>query len=120
MRTWMGTGAVLIAMLALPVAALGAQELPPGAVGGLELRTLYELAFSPADGMLGVATHYGVFIYTVPELEQTRSFPLSGVAYSLAFSPDGAYLAAGTFSQVVVWDYETGEPAASHQGGSAS
>lgn len=117
MRTWTGTGAVLIAMLVLPVAALGAQELPPGAVGGLELRTLYELAFSPADGMLGVATHYGVFIYTVPELEQTRSFPLSGVAYSLAFSPDGAYLAAGTFSQVVVWDYETGEPVASHQGG---
>ncbi|HIP99557.1 TPA: WD40 repeat domain-containing protein [Candidatus Bipolaricaulota bacterium] len=107
----------VLALVALGLTLLGAAgELPPGAVGALQLRAVYGLAFSPTDGGLGVATYYGVFLYTVPELEQTRSFSLSGVAYSLAFSPDGKRLAAGTFSQVVVWDYETGEQIATYEG----
>jgi len=94
-----------------------AAGLPPGAVGMLKLDALYELSFTPDGASLGVATRYGAFLYTIPDLEQTRSFSLPGVAYSLAFSPDGRYAAAGTHNAVQVWDFVTGEPVATCKGG---
>lgn len=85
------------------------EPLPAGVVGRLELKCLSELAFTPDGSALAVATEHGVLLYGVSELEQTRSFTLSGNAYSLAFSPDGRLLAAGSYSAIYLWDFETGD-----------
>ena len=106
--------AFLVCLWARCLAQDESTEVVP--VGTLKLDALYELSFTPDGAFLGVATYHGVFLYTVPDLEQTRSFSLPGIAYSLAFSPDGHYLAAGTCSAACVWDFLTGEPVATCEG----
>ncbi len=113
--------AAMVAVVLVSLAGItvwGDEEaiLPEGAVGGLKLRVIHELAFSPSGQVLAVATSGGVFLYSVPGLEQTGAFTLSGGAYSVAFSPDGRYLAVGTYPAVVVWDRESGEEIARHAG----
>ncbi|MBC7098565.1 WD40 repeat domain-containing protein [Candidatus Bipolaricaulota bacterium] len=106
--------AVLVCIWAWRPAQGEGAPVPP--LSTLKLDALYELSFTPDVAFLGVATYHGVFLYTVPDLEEARSFPLPGIAYCLAFSPDGHYLAAGTYGAVWVWDFVAGEPVSIYEG----
>ena len=77
-----------------------------------------EIAYSPADNRLAVATSMGILLYQTNPLEQqARIFVDSGIS-SLAWSPDGTMLTAGTQGSVVrTWDVARGQELSSFKAG---
>lgn len=81
------------------------------------------LAFSPDKGTLAIARGNQVLLHdassavflralTDPALKTADGKPLVaahlGLVESMAISPDGRYLATGSFQEVIVWDFRTG------------
>lgn len=69
--------------------ARGNQVLLHDAASALFLRALTDPALKTADGKPVVAAHIGL-------------------VESMAISPDGRYLATGSFQEVILWDFRTG------------
>ncbi len=69
---------------------------------------VYAVAFSPRSRLLATASEDGTAcLWSVIDGAQRAKFRWDiGPIYSLAFSPDGASLAAGGYSRIVVWDVD--------------
>lgn len=70
------------------------------------------VAFSPDDHELAVTgVDRGVEVYDIRTGKLIERFPLDSFAGSVAFSPDGRLLAAGTFTEAYVWTLPSSSPA---------
>ncbi len=82
-------------------------RLGKGAIG----RTDRAIGFSPDGKRFAVSSGVGVWLYSVDDLERVALLP-SGIVQSLAFSSDGATIAAGgswrEHAEVRLWDAATG------------
>ena len=86
----------------------------------VEAGRVTELCFAPNGKRLAAATTDAVYVWntetlqqlhklTPPVLERLQGVPGVSAVRSLAFSPDGSQLAAGTHSLIRLWDADTGE-----------
>ena len=86
-------------------------ELPKEAKARLGKGGINVLQFSPDGAQLAVGSNIGVWLYDVETGKEISLF--AGMCQSLAFSPDGRYLANGgeryTKTETQVWDTTTGE-----------
>ena len=107
---------LLISILFLP--NISAQDytqwhLPQGAKARIgKGRISGNIAFSPDNTRLAVATSIGIWMYdshTREELNLLTLSTLTGNVRSLAFSPDGSTLASGRDETVRLWDVATGK-----------
>ena len=84
--------------------------LPKEAKARLGKGGINVLQFSPDGTQLAVGSNIGVWLYDVETGEEISLF--AGMCQSLAFSPDGRYLANGggryTTDEIQVWDTTTG------------
>lgn len=112
------TGRIKALVLLMGTLAIGAmcmgqgraeEPLPDGTVGVIQLKWLSDLSFTPDGSALAVATEHGIVLYRLEDLEPIRSFEIEGNAYSLALSPDGKLIAAGSYCAVYIWDLDTGD-----------
>lgn len=68
------------------------------------------LAISPDGKRLAVRTDWGLYLYSLPELQKIRYIAMRSNATSVSFSPDGKTLASMvTYSQILLLDATTGE-----------
>ena len=84
--------------------------LPEGAIARLGKGGINIMRFSPDGTRLAVGTDVGVWLYDVPDGNETALFTgHTGHVNALAFSQDGNMLASGGFNNPViqVWDVET-------------
>lgn len=73
----------------------------------------WDVAFNPRGDSLAVGLHDGrVVLYSVPELDWITSLSHAGQVNSVAFSPDGTYLAAGVAESeggvIYLWNVDQG------------
>ena len=86
--------------------------LPEGAIARLGKGGINIMRFSPDGTHLAVGTDVGVWLYDVPDGNETAYFTeRPGQVNALTFSADGKILASGGFANPVIqlWDMETGE-----------
>ena len=84
--------------------------LPEGAIARLGKGGINIMRFSPDGSYLAVGTDVGVWLYDLPDGNETALFTeWTGHVNALAFSPDGKMLASGGFNDPVIqiWDIET-------------
>ena len=84
--------------------------LPEGAIARLGKGGINIMRFSPDGTRLAVGTDVGVWVYDVPDGNETALFTgYTGQVNALAFSSDGKILASGGFANPVIqlWDLET-------------
>ena len=85
--------------------------LPDGAIARLGKGGINLMRFSPDGTRLVVGTDVAVWVYDVPDGNETALFTgQPGQVNALAFSPDGKILASGGFNNPIIqlWDLETG------------
>ena len=81
-------------------------ELPKAAKARLGKGSINTIQFSPDGTQLAVGTNIGVWLYDVKTGEEKSLFP--GMCQSLAFSPDGRFLAnGGGRSKIHLWEIGT-------------
>lgn len=69
---------------------------------------VYDLAVSPDDKYLAVASNQGLLIYDLATLELITAVNEDGsVKKSVAWSPDGVHLAVGSGPRVWIWNFAT-------------
>ena len=84
--------------------------LPEGAIARLGKGGINIMRFSPDGTHLAVGTDVGVWLYDVPDGNETALFTgYTGHVNALAFSQDGNILASGGFNNPVIqiWDIKT-------------
>ena len=85
-------------------------ELPKEAKARLGKGGIKAIQFSPDGTRLAVGSNVGVWLYDVETRKELSLF--AGMCQTLAFSPDGRYLASGggkyTRTELHVWDITTG------------
>lgn len=74
---------------------------------------LWDIAFSPKGDSLAVGLQNGgLTIYAIPELSTIQSFGHTGQVNTVAYSPDGIYIAAGVAEaeggMIYLWNTEQG------------
>ncbi len=74
---------------------------PEGALARLGRGSLAVAAFSPDDRQIAVGGNVGVYLYAADTLEELWHLPATSPIISLAFSPDGQWLAAGATNGIV-------------------
>ena len=71
--------------------------------------TVNEVAYSPDGRLLAVASSLGVYLYDAETLEEVRFIECDAWVASVAFSPDGATLASGSWDNTVrLWGVADG------------
>ena len=81
-------------------------ELPKAAKARLGKGSINTIQFSPDGTRLAVGTNIGVWLYDAKTGEEKSLFP--GMCQSLAFSPDGRFLAnGGGRSKIHLWEIAT-------------
>src|SRR3954470_20980463 len=79
------------------------------------------VAFSPDGQLLAVVSYYGVRLYDVATLSETRLLEADGTMGGCSFSPDGGSLAAGSQEGVVrIWHVDDGQLAQEFRGSDAN
>jgi WD40 repeat protein len=73
----------------------------------------WDVAISPRGDSIAVGLHNGqLTLYSIPELHQIRSYSHAGQVNSVAYSPDGMYVAAGVAEPeggvVYLWNVDQG------------
>lgn len=102
----------LIELPTTPIAAANAAQVRQIVLWGQGIPN--EVAFSPEGDRIAVATTWGLYVYAISD-GQIQSDPLlaidpATVINTLAYSPNGAFIATGdTDRQVILWDATTGE-----------
>ena len=116
MKTVFSSLILLLVSLLLCLPNAFAQEymkdyLPEGAKARVGKGFVYDIAFSPDDTQLAVASSIGVWIYdkqTGKELDLLTGH--TSRVCSVCFSPDGSILASGSADQTIkLWDPRTSE-----------
>jgi WD40 repeat protein len=74
---------------------------------------IWDVAFSPRGDSLAIGLHNGqVILYALPDLRQLMTYSHSGQVNSVAYSPDGMYLAAGVAEAdggvIYLWNVDQG------------
>jgi WD40 repeat protein len=74
---------------------------------------IWDVAFSPRGDSLAIGLHNGqVILYTRPDLKKLTTFSHPGQVNSVAYSPDGMYLAAGVAEadggMIYLWNVDQG------------
>lgn len=81
--------------------------------GTLQTGTALDIAFSPSDGLLAVTPdRYAIRIWKMARQRRLYNLHTSftGAVNSMAFSPDGQFLATGHYDGVLqLWDMRTGK-----------
>lgn len=91
----------------LPIDVDNAARLQPVARWGQGIPQA--LAFSPAGNTLGLASTRGLYLYDGNSLAVVRAIETAGGYRSLAFSPDGSLVAAGSEEgKVLLWQAQDG------------
>lgn len=86
-------------------------ELPEKAKARLGKGGINVMQFSPDGTQLAVGSNIGVWLYDVKTGKGVPMFP--GICQSLAFSPDGQFLASGRrFQNSILWELSTGRKVA--------
>jgi len=84
----------------------GPQILPLSATGQ---GRGHAIAYSPDGGTVAVGTSLGIYFFDSSSLEQTRFIPTDTWVRALAFSPDGRWLASGSYDPTVrLWNVKDG------------
>jgi len=82
-------------------------NLPDHATSRIGKGKINQIAYSPDDSILAVATHIGIWLYdaqTGSELDLLTGH--TGTIRSIAFSPDGTILASGSSDNTIrLWDF---------------
>ncbi len=106
--------ALLAALVMCSDAAFGQvyvqEHLPEGAKARIGKGRVYELAYSPDNTLLAVASTIGIWIYDARSGEALKllTVPMESVR-SIAFSPDGQSLAGGSSDgRLQLWEVRTG------------
>ena len=95
------------------VSILAIIQLCPGRIQNacLQEAAISDLAFSPDGKTLVVAGAAGLSLYRLDTLEEIWRVPTRTAMNSIAFSPDGSFLASGSDDKtVVLWTAEKGHP----------
>lgn len=106
---------ILIFLILISNTSIFAQDntqvgLPDGAIARLGKGGINIMRFSPDGSYLAVGTDVGVWLYDVPDGNETALFTgQTGHINALAFSPDGKFLASGGFDNptIQIWDIAT-------------
>lgn len=99
----------LASLLLIAVGPAWAQE-DSNEIGFEELMSLgrgviHEIAISPEGERLAVASAIGIWLYSIPQLEDIAWFETEGPVTGIDWSPDGQRLASGGNDGIVfVWD----------------
>ena len=85
--------------------------LPPGALARFGKGGVSDVAVSPDDSLLAVASRIGVWLYDANTDDFTALIAAeeTGILKKIAFSPDGTRIAVGDRDgKTTVWNLETG------------
>ena len=85
-------------------------ELPDGAKLRLGNGKIAQMEYSPDGTRLAVGTGIGIWIYATTSQEEPALIASdAGVAWCLAYSPDGSVLASGSSDNAIrLWNASTG------------
>src|SRR5437868_6899364 len=105
-------------MLAATIISNAGPSTGPGRYGGGESG---HVAFSPDGQLLAVVSYFGIRLYDVATLAETRLLQADGTMGGCAFSPDGGSLAAGSQEGVIrIWRVDNGQLLRECRGSDAS
>ncbi|HRF96407.1 MAG TPA: WD40 repeat domain-containing protein, partial [Aggregatilineales bacterium] len=66
--------------------------------------SIREIAYSPDSQTLAVATSVGLWLYDVDAPDTPPRYLDVGLAWDMAYSPDGQFIIAGLNDTVRIWD----------------
>ena len=91
--------------------------LPPGAVARLERGGISDVAVSPDENLIAVASRLGVWLYDAHTKDFVSLIAVedAGLLSKVVFSPDGTRIAAGDWDgKTTLWDINTGKALATY------
>ena len=91
--------------------------LPPGAVARFERGGISDVAVSPAENLIAVASSLGVWLYDAYTKDFVSLIAVEGTGLlsKVVFSPDGTRIAAGDWDgKTTLWDINTGTALATY------